>query len=126
MSQYGYSFDNSYNPNHDVVYKMIAHYFDNPTLHKIEDKNSHSLYAVKVHSLLGTEYRYLIAIIEQDNNPIGTPFPLSSLRWKAFQTRTLTEHYNVPTISYEIKKHRPYNSSLQLQQRTNTHTQYSS
>lgn len=126
MSQYGYSFDNSYNPNHDNIYKLLSYYFDNPTLHKIEDKNSHSMYAVKIHSLLGTEYRYIIAITEQDYNPIGTPFPLSNLRWKALQTRTLTENYNVPTVSYNVKRKQPFNTSIELKNRTNTHTEYSS
>jgi len=124
MTNYGYAFDSSYDPTHDNIYKLIYNYFDNPILYKIKDVDSYSLYSVKIHSLLGTEYRYIIATVEKDKNPLGTGFKLSDIEWKAFQTRTLTEEYKVPSITYNIKKQSPYTDIISVIKRTNQSTEY--
>jgi len=124
MSQYGYKLDQSYNPNHDIVYRLFATYFDNPTLYKIDDRENHSIYAVRIYCLLGAEYRYLMAIVDIDSNAKNTSYPLSSLRWKALQTRTLTEYHEIPTVTYNIKRKEPFNSPITVKNRSKTHTEY--
>lgn len=101
MSEFGEILDGGYEPEKEFVYHLFIDYFNNPTMAKIKDQGNCSLYACKVYCLLNKECRYLIAIVHKDSNSIGTVEELSTIKWVAFQTRTLTENWRVPTHGYQ-------------------------
>jgi len=102
MSRHGQLIDGEYK---DDVYTLFSSYFDNPIMKKIRDVNSHSMYGVKIHALLGIVSRYVIAFCKQDVYPIGNEVSLSNLRWVSIQTRTLDENYPVHTHTYIPARH---------------------
>lgn len=102
MSRHGQLIDGEYK---DDVYTLFSSYFDNPIMKKIRDVNSHSMYGVKIHALLGIVSRYVIAFCKQDVYPIGNEVSLSNLRWVSIQTRTLDENYPVRTHTYIPARH---------------------
>lgn len=97
-----------YNPMHDSIYAEFVKYFEAPQMVKLKDvgiqPDIYSMYIVKIHALLGIEYRYLITFIFKDEFPPGHVEPLSNLRWQSLQTRTMTTDYNIPIHSYSPRK----------------------
>jgi len=75
------------------IYQTISEYFGDIMMTKLkhEEKTNLSFYYAKVGSLLSVEDRYLVAIVENDKlTPTGYGVKLSTLKWKSFQTRTLS------------------------------------
>lgn len=100
MAQYGQAIDGTVEPWKDRVYDLFSSYFGNPMMTKMRDVDSFSMYMTKIHSLLGIEFRYIIAFTHKDNSPPGLTKRMDSVRWVSLQTRALTEDHNLPPHSY--------------------------
>ena len=106
---------------------LMTAYFDNPKLTKIEDKeNGLSIYAGRVRSGLIVNRKYLFVFATSDNYPIGTQVSMSNLNWVSIQTRTLQKEIKCGNIDYSIKKSAPYNGTVTLKEKTDTHYTYTS
>lgn len=100
MSQYG-ELIGVYSPETGRIYEEFASYFGYPTLKKVRnDDKGYSVYMTKTYCLLSTECRYIIAIVPQDNFPVGSTEKLTELPWVSLQTRTLPIMPNIPSHSY--------------------------
>lgn len=108
------------------LYDTIDSYFDQPTLEKTKNSDGNSIYMCKMRSMLaGLDQRYIIAITENDSNPIGTKLKLSNINWKCFQTRTIPENMKIVSHSYQPKNIEQYRLKLTLIKREEDHTEYS-
>jgi hypothetical protein len=126
MAYYGHSFISLDDLEKEGIYNVISSYFDNPTFTKIKEDENHSIYAVRIKSLLSAEQRFLIAIKPKDNFNIGHTLKLKEIDWVSFQTRVLDETYNLSGQQYNIKKAEPYTSSISLINRTPEASTYNS
>lgn len=86
-------------------YELLDNYFESPTLEKVQDTQNTSVYMCKIHTLLASpEKRYIVAITNQDKNPIGKKIPLENINWKSFQTRSFANvEKNIITHKYSPK-----------------------
>lgn len=113
MEQYGEIIDERFEntipsaPALDELYKTFVNYFKNPRLTKFKDNDHYTIYMAKINCLLTNISRYIIVIVDHDNNNIGTTCLLSELHWKSFQTRTLDENHDLPYHTYQ-----PHRGSL--------------
>tara|TARA_A100000164_G_scaffold235359_1_gene209034 strand:+ start:7 stop:498 length:492 start_codon:yes stop_codon:yes gene_type:complete len=122
MIKYGYSFFDT--PKTQTIYEIISDYFENPVMTKIKNKDSFSVYMVRIKSLLLNETRYLIAMVNEDYNNIETRVSLSDLKWKYFQTRELYDSYRIPEHSYLPKNKSPYTMDLLMESTDENQTDY--
>jgi len=113
MAHYGEILVN-YEPEKDLLYKLIDDYFNHPKMIKMKDVEIYSVYMTKIYCLLSNQYRYLIAFLDVDNLPVGTTSPLRSLIWKSFQTRTLSENHNIPSHGYQPTLATPLSKPIKL------------
>lgn len=103
-----------------VVYQAFERYFMNPTFVKTNPvSDTYSLYYARVYCMLA-EFRYLIAVTEQDNLPSGTEMKLHNLRWKSIQLRTLSKEVKAPECSYKKEHDGLFDSEIQLIKRDKT------
>lgn len=100
MAQYGEILDFNFDPIKETVYPLFIEYFNNPKMKKIKNIDTFSMYITKVYSLLGNEFRYIIAFVRKDNLDINKTVPLSELRWISLQTRTLEDNHNTEIHNY--------------------------
>lgn len=125
MANYGSILDTSYDPRNENIYSLISGYFDNPELIKTKVSNDNSIYMNCIYGLLCNEQRYIVAIIEEDNMPLGTRQRLSDIKWISFQTRTIAEKYpNMRPFSYEQKRGQNYMLPISIIKREDTHCEY--
>jgi hypothetical protein len=129
--EYGSSIDN-YNIREEQFYDLITNYYDNPTLTKVKNisnskanSNSFSMYMARIDCLLYTEYRYIVVLIKEDQNPIGENRELSDLKWISFQTRILPERHNVEKFQHVPKKTLYFQPKISMTKRTTSETTYS-
>ena len=106
MAHYG-ELLNTYDPIKEEIYILFDNYFNNPELVKIKDTDVYSVYMVKSHSLLSTDYRYIIVMVNKDDNKPGTVKKLADLYWVSLQTRTLPENHNIHIHSYQSSLYKP-------------------
>lgn len=94
-----------YDPLKYAFYALICDYFDDPGMQKVSQDQNYSVYACKISTLLLNEYRYLVAIINNDHMELGTIKKLSDLKWISFQTRILESdiYYHAVQHSYDTK-----------------------
>jgi len=111
MAQYG-ELLNTFDPIKDQFSSYINIYFNHPTLTKTKNVDKHSVYMVKTYCLLSNECRYIIALVTEDNIPIGTNKKLSDLNWVSLQTRTLEDKHNIHSHSYNPKMEGPLVSPI--------------
>jgi hypothetical protein len=121
--EYGTIIDD-YDPKNELVYSLITEYFNNPMLTKIKDVEGHSLYIAKIDCLLYTENRYIMVFIQSDRTQIGTVSYLKNLKWKSFQTRTLSENHNIKPFQHTPNKNVKFKSQIMLKQRDQKQTSY--
>jgi len=108
------------NPQHDKVYEMILSHVGNPMLMKSRNHDQFSLFMVEISSMLLNEKRYLIAMVLNDNRPIGTTDYLSNLKWKIFQCRSMEpERINLQPHNYIVQRGLSSNVLLECLSRTN-------
>lgn len=89
----------------DQMYDDFDDYFNHPVMVKIKDVNGYSMYMSKTYCLLSNECRYILVFIPQDNMPIRNKENLSTLRWVSLQTRTMTDHHDLPPHGYQPRRH---------------------
>jgi len=114
MASYGQILDTGYDPVKDNIYPLFHQYFENPRLVKIKNVDKYSMYMVKIHALLGVEFRYLIAFVPKNDLPIRDEKFLSQLEWESLQTRTLTDDHIIPSHSYTPKRLPNLDQKIQL------------
>jgi len=127
MSYNSYSIlDGSNNLSIKNLYEVIDSYFESPILEKIQNSENKSIYMCKIKTLLASpEQRYIIAITDIDQYPIGRKIPLNNISWKSFQTRYLSNiDKNIITHSYSIKNLPEYTLKVSLLKRYEDHTDY--
>jgi hypothetical protein len=103
-----------HNPLIDLVYKSFVNYFNNPLLTKVnQTQDFKSIYAVKIKCHLIGVYRYLLVIVSNDSNQLGTHKNLCDLNWQNLQTRTFTKDpYQITTHSYIPQNTDPMNQKI--------------
>ena len=94
------------------VYNAFVAYYKNPTMTKIKDVGSYSMYMVKVYSMIGNAYRYLIVFLEKNEEEKGSTKLLEDCDWVSLQTRTLEDYHELPVIRYDINKTLPLNQKI--------------
>jgi hypothetical protein len=124
MAYYGELLDETYNPDHELVYPMFTRYFNNPLMRKIKDIDKYSMYMSKIQSYLDIEYRYLIVFVLKDDVPVNTEKFLNNLAWKCLQTRTLTDNHNIPVHSYIPKRYSDLDQKITIQEKTQQNYTY--
>lgn len=103
-----------------TIYQAFEKYFMNPTFIKTNPvSDTYSLYYARVYCMLA-EFRYLIAVTEQDNLPSGTEMKLHNLRWKSIQLRTLSKEVKAPECSYKKEHNGLFDSEIKLIKRDKT------
>lgn len=108
MEQYGELLQ-AYEPEIENMYEAFTNFYNNPTMTKTKDVENYSVYMTKTYCLLSRECRYLVAMVEKDTNDIGIGEELKSLRWASFQTRTLSDNYQLKSHSYNPHSKGPLN-----------------
>lgn len=105
----------------DGIYALITEYYDNPILYKIKNMNNLSMYAIQLPCFLLNEKRYLIALINQDDNPFNYGQYLKDLRWKTLMIRSLEDEnlQSLPIHNYSIKRDDKYKIPLKIKSRNN-------
>jgi len=121
---YGEYVDKSYDPGKDEIYKAFVEYFENPTMTKIKDVKTYSMYVAKVYCLLGTQHRYIIVFVPKDNQPLKTQESLEYLRWVSLQTRTLTDNHNIPPQMYKARRTKAFMQSIDMVGKQNNNYVY--
>ena len=125
MSQFGHSFDETYEPINNEKYNILVNIYNNPVLTKTKQDGINSTYMGTTMCMLINECRYLVAVVPNDLNDIGTQKNLSELYWSNFQTRTLKGKFNCNVCGGNINKDAK-TVKLELLKRTNDYTQYES
>lgn len=83
------------------IHQGIANYYQNPVMTKISSPNPiFSMYAVGV-TCFCPDRRYLIAVCQNDINPVGSTLRLSELNWVSFQARVSPTNYPVPSQFFD-------------------------
>lgn len=83
------------------IHHAFAQYYKNFQLIKTSEVKELSMYKAPVISLINdATFRYIVIIVKNDANEIGTIKKLSELNWFVFQTRTLP--YNQIKDSLEL------------------------
>lgn len=115
----------------DMLYDWIDRYFDSPQVQKMrDDRNSGtSVYMTRIKTLLASpEQRFVIAVTELDNQPIGAIQNLADVKWMSLQMRMLTvvdgEMNKVHRHSYMPKNTKAFAKKLNLIQRHPNRTEY--
>jgi len=108
MAHYGQMLDD-YEPTKDSMYQSFDDYFNHPTMVKIKNVNSHSMYMSKTYCLLSNECRYIIVFVVQDTMLVGSKEFLKNLHWASLQTRTLQDHHTLPAHNYQPLREGPLN-----------------
>ena len=122
MSQFGFTFDNEFKPFNNEKYKTIVDIYNNPELTKTKEENGNSTYMTSTVCMLINECRYLIAIVKNDTNLIGTKKKLDEIEWDNFQTRTLKGKFDCSV--YDKSINRNIRIGLKLLNRNEDYTQY--
>lgn len=100
ISKYGELIENGIDIVKSPIYNLLTVYFKNPKMAKLKDVGNYSMYISKNDAMLGVEFRYLIAFVNIDSEPVGNTEFLSNLYWVSLQTRVLKEDYQSPVYSY--------------------------
>ena len=111
LSQYGEEFG-VVNLQLDEMYAHFDDYFNHPTMVKIKDVDSYSVYMSKTYCLLSNECRYIVVFIHTDSMPTRTQEPLANLRWVSLQTRTLEDKHDLPPHNYKPRRTTPLNTPI--------------
>jgi len=108
------------------IQDLVDSYFNSPTLEKIKDDSTVSVYMCKISTLLaGLNQRYLIAITSRDKHPIGTRILLANINWKSFQSRTLSGmKHDMIKHSYAPNQDPSFMVNVSMTTRDEDHTEY--
>jgi len=104
MFKYGSIIDDVHVSKDKEIYKLIASYYDNPTMTKVNNTDEFGVYVAKLPCLLINEYRYIFAMCLNDKNPDGTQVKLSDMKWDVLQARVTDKFYSLKQHTYEPKR----------------------
>jgi len=90
----------TFNPTKEAFYSHIVGFYKNPLMTKIRDEGNFSLYAVKIHSQLLNEHRYVLIYIYKTNSVEGEKIPLSQLKWTTLMTKSIPENFDCDVINH--------------------------
>ena len=99
----------SFNPVQQIR-NDISNIFKDFILVKTNQFDDYSVYKAKVDCLLCVGgIRYIVAIVKNDNNIIGSHIPIENLNWIVFQTRYTNKeeelkNINIPAKIYNVPK----------------------
>jgi hypothetical protein len=111
ISQYGEILESG-DQSKENLYNEFDNYFNHPVMVKIKDVNNYSMYMCKTYCLLSNECRYIVVFVPQDNMPEKSKENLATMRWVSLQTRTLSDHHELPPHSYQPKRHPGLNYAI--------------
>ena len=123
MEKYGTVFDKNFNLKRDQFRNLIVEYYQNPTLQKLKNTKTDSIYIARVDNNLLAEKQYIVATCNRDNLPIGMMVSLANIRWNSFQTRYLKD-INAISFTFTIPKDEKFNLQLQLVERQEEISKY--
>lgn len=123
MANYGEILDD-FNPMNDYLYSLFVNYFANPTLTKIKNEATFSMYTVKFFCLLSKECRYLILFTAINPYNIGSVDEMKNIKWLSLQTRTLFDQFDCLTHSYSPSSSSPLNVLINRTKVTDTASTY--
>jgi hypothetical protein len=83
------------------------------------------MYVAKM-NLLMRDYRYLIVIAPEDNQPHGSTFQLSQISWIYLQTRSFEYEMDCNDFSYMSSGKAPFDSRLFLKEKNESMAKYHS
>jgi len=121
MSGYG---ERLCNPYEERIYEYFDKYFDSPTMTKIKNVSSCSVYMTKVYCLLVREHKYIIVFVNEDFEPIKSTKKMSELPWISLQTRMLSDNHNIPMHSYQPKSRGPLSKKISRTETLHTISTY--
>ena len=100
MTEYGHIINPNFDPSKNIVYEAFCDYFNNPIVTKIKNVEQFTVYMVKIFSMIGNAYRYLVLFVNRDYNNIGFKQPMKNVEWISLQTRTLEDFHDIPVHKY--------------------------
>ena len=106
FSDFGEMIDSGIDLNQINVYNIFVNYFENPKMVKIKDiqAGNYILFGCKIRTLLSRDKRYLFTCVRATPFLRSKPsFNLEDLEWSTFETRTLTDDFDVPYATYTRK-----------------------
>lgn len=103
-----------YHPEHDKAYEAILSHVGNPLMQKIRQTEQFGIFMVEITSMLLNEKRFMIAMLANDNRPIGSIDYLSNLKWTSFQMRTLSEPQPLQIAPHNYIVQRGLSSTIPL------------
>ena len=115
---------NVYDLEREEIYKNFSDYFENPTMIKLKDNDSLSLYYCKINTSLIIEYRYIIAMVKKNNHNIGDSRKLKDLKWETLQCRNLQEDHDLPLHSYTPRRFKNLDKKIFLKEKTDSYHRY--
>lgn len=111
--------------NHNTIYNQLCDYFDNISLTKHQDTETHSVYITSIKSFLTNVHRYIFVFVPRDVFFKGHVSQLKHLKWTSIQTRSLTTKYsNINMSYYKPKQIKPHTEHIELITRDKTKTVY--
>ena len=124
MAHYGQLIDAG-EPYKENFTRLLAKFYGNPILIKIDTANGYSMYVGRIQCLLAIEKRYLIVYLPEDSQPMGTLRSLAEMNWVNLQARTLESQFpNATLIQYEPKRLPGLDVPIFLTKRENDETTY--
>lgn len=111
-----------YNKNN--IYELFVNYFNNPKMFKIKDIEHLSIYMSKTYCLLSRECRYIIVIVNKNEEKIMSYKRLNKIEWISLQTRTLFDNHDLPSHSYTSTKKTPLNCDIYFKDKNNNSINY--
>jgi hypothetical protein len=103
---------------------IIASYYDNPVMTKVNSVENHSIYKVRINSLLLNQHRFLVAMVDRDAFAFGHEVELKQLKWHVFQAITQSVTENCRNHSYRPKIEMPYITPLFVVKHESDHSCY--
>jgi hypothetical protein len=114
-------------PGFKQLHDALCDFFEHPVMTKRGNVSGFSKYATQIYCLLSNQYRYIIVFVKEDVFPIEYVQPLSNLKWDSFQTRTLTENFDLPRHNYIPKRKKGFilDSQIKRTKFENGNSEYS-
>lgn len=98
------------------IYDAVNAIFKDFKMIKTNIITNYSVYKSKVETFISSGQRYIVAIVENCDDPIGTLKPLTELKWISFQTRFTekeSEVKNLPIKKYNLQKNSILNDKIE-------------
>ena len=104
--------------------QLLVTYFDDPVMTKTNNAGGFSIYKARIKTLLLNQYRYIVAMTEQDAYLPGREVPLKNLRWTVFQTMYHAEIEQCRTHNYHPKTVQPYVMPIHIESKQKGYSRY--